>query len=368
MTKKTIRLNNDSARNIAVNALTAFERDGDFIQNTLDSIFTEVLPEDRERRLAGELAYGTCRQLITLDYLIKKHSNRSLRKIDPVVLQILRVGLYQLIYLSRTPDFAAVHEAVRQGNSCGLVGCGNFVNAVLRSIQRDIKGPIKKDATPLPRSTLWLDHEHGCQFVEDFLPDPDRNPAKYYSIAYAHPPWLVQRWLNRYEAKVVERICLSNNIRPSLWLRPNRLRCSADELEKRLLDSQIRIRRFGEAIQLLQAAVPEQLPGFGEGWFSVQDITAMSVAPMLRAQAGRRVLDLCAAPGGKTTHMAELMENKGIIVACDVSSEKLNLIEQNCQRLGISIVQTIMVAELAQQCLNRSAFNGWHNNNRNFLP
>ena len=129
-------------RHVAVKVLSAFERDHHRIQNSLEEIFRilQVIPQ--EKNLAAELAYGSCRQLITLDYLIKKHSRRAIRHIDPLVRQILRVGLYQMIYLSRTPDFAAVNEAVLQAKKWAGRGADKFVNALLRSVQRDIEDPL----------------------------------------------------------------------------------------------------------------------------------------------------------------------------------------------------------------------------------
>ena len=354
--KKTTTLPNDSARNIAVNSLLTFERRQLFIQDTLDTIFRSGQLDQQQRRLATELAYGTCRRLITLDYLIRRHTRRSLRNIDPVIMQILRVGLYQLIYLAGTPDFAAVDEAVKQAKSTSLHGSDAFVNAILRSVQRDIEGATDEVGGRPNRSILWLDEQNGCQFRTEFLPDPARNAPKFYSVAHSHPPWLIERWLKRYDPQTVRNICLADNSRPSLMLRANSLRCDPDQLMARLTDAGIKARRLGPAIQLLQGAAPEELPGYAEGLFSIQDLTAMSVASMLEPLPGQRIVDLCAAPGTKTTHLAELMGNQGKIVACDIRPEKLVLIEQNCQRLGISIVETCLVSQLDEVLAQQGPF------------
>jgi 16S rRNA (cytosine967-C5)-methyltransferase len=350
--KNHIILNNDSARNIAVNCLLAFERDRIRIQDALDSIFRRCEIDSRERRLAQELALGACRRLITLDHLISCHSKRPLRRIEPVVLQILRVGLYQFIYLERTPVFAAVHQAVQQVRAAGIRGADSFVNAVLRSVQRDIDGPVAIDGPvtsdgPIRlRATLWLDEKNGCQFKTDFLPDASKNPVKHIGLALSYPPWLVTRWLKRFDEETVRSIFMAGNSRPALTLRANRLRGTATDLLEQLNEQGIAARQSGSAIQLQQSAAPRQLPGYEDGLFSVQDYTAMSVAPLLGPQPGERVLDLCAAPGGKTTHLAELMDNRGSIVACDISGEKLVRIEDNCRRLGITIVETCLADDL----------------------
>jgi len=339
-----------------VNSLLAFERRQKSLQNTLSEIFRTGAPSAPEKRLAAELAYGSCRVLISLDHIISRHSARPIRKLDAVVRQILRVGLYQLLYLSRTPHFAAVHEAVQQAKACGRKGADGFINAVLRSIQRDIEGPITTGQSFRPRSVFWLDEKNGWQFKDNFLPDPNKNPAKYYSLAYGHPLWLVERWLKRYNEKTVRHLCLTNNSRPLLSLRANRLQCSAHELQERLEDSGWRVALHQETIYVLQAAMPEQLPGYSQGWFSVQDITATKATAMLEPKPGERILDMCAAPGGKTTHLAELMANEGCIIACDVRPQKLRLIEENCMRLGISIVKTCLAGDLPKLSKEQGPF------------
>ena len=341
--KRQILLPNDTARNVAVNCLLAWSGQGKWIQETLDEIFRSQKPDERDRRLAQELALGSCRHLITLDYLISRYSKRQFRKIDPVVLQILRVGLYQLIYLERTPDFAAVNEAVRQGQAAKIRGADTFINGILRTVQRDIEAVgVEYDTTRL-RSALWTGVNLGCRFKRDILPDPRKNPAKYCSLAYSHPPWLIKRWLKQYNEEIVLNICRADNTRPLLTLRVNRLRCEAADLLNRWTEAGIQARQIDGAIQLLQPANPVDLPGFHQALFSVQDITAQSVAPMLDPGPGQRILDLCAAPGGKTTHLAELMGNDGILVACDINSEKLTLVDENCRRLGLKIVQRCLI-------------------------
>jgi len=340
---KIITLADDTPRNIAVNCLLAFESDRRYIQSSLDTIFRRRNPSDRDRRLAAELAFGATRFLITLDYLISQHSNRPLPRIDITLRQILRVGLYQMIYLSRTPDFAVVHEAVNQARGTGSPNAAAFVNAVLRSVQRNI---VSISPNPPPRAAIWIDSQNALQFKSPFLPDPAKNPAKYFSLAFAHPLWLIRRWLKQFGRETTRKICLANNCRPPLILRANRLRCTVEQLQQELLSHDISVERYGNALQLAGSASPVHLPGYDLGWFTVQDTTAMSVAAQLAPQPGQRILDLCAAPGGKTTHLAELMDNKGLIVACDISPERLSLIEQNADRLGISIIHTLLVDDL----------------------
>lgn len=349
-------LNNDSSRDVAVNCLLAFEREQCRIQDTLDNIFKTENLDTRMKRQATELAYGTCRHIITLDHIIAKNSNRTLRKIHPVIMQILRVGLYQLIYLQGTPDFAVVDQAVSQAKKSQLRGTDSFVNALLRSVQRDMDGVFTADTDVPPRNALWLNNKELCRFKSLLLPDPKKNLIKYYSLAFAHPPWLIERWLRQFDAPTVRAICLANNSRPLLTLRVNTLRCTSKELQQLFTQADIKAVFHDPAAQLLQPAAPRLLPGFAEGFFYVQDMTAMSVAPVLAVAPGQNVLDLCAAPGGKTTHLAQLMTNNGTIVACDISKKKLDKVEQNCQRLGINIVTTCLAEQLDSLIAEKGLF------------
>ena len=342
-------LPNDSGRHTAVNSLIVLERRGRYLKETLDKLFTQNHTPDRDRQFATELACGTCRQRITLDHLIGQYSTRPARRIDPLVMQILRVGLFQLLYLDRTADFAAVDQAVSQAKTTGLRGVDGFVNAVLRSIQRDLSGSVTRCQKYDVRKVLWIDENKGYEFKKRILPDPQQHPAKYIKSCYAHPLWLIERWLKRYDLKTVQNICLTNNTRPLITIRTNPLRCQISDLRKRFDEAGLQYRSDDRAIQLIAPVAPQRLPGFSQGYFTVQDLAAISVAKMLNPQKGQRILDYCAAPGGKTTHMAELMENEGTIIANDVSSERLSQIDENCRRLGIHIVQSCLVDQLDRQ-------------------
>ncbi|MBN1765814.1 MAG: 16S rRNA (cytosine(967)-C(5))-methyltransferase RsmB [Sedimentisphaerales bacterium] len=360
MVKSThILLSNDTARNVAVNALLVFERERVYIQDTLDMIFRDEALEGQDRRLAQELAYGVCRHLITLDYIIHKYCRRPLRKIDPVVLNILRIGLYQLCFLSGTPDYAAINEAVKQVKRVGLRKADAFVNALLRAVQRDLAGTVArqdKHQVDGSRKVLPLSADKNLEFKNDILPDPNKNLVKYLSVAYSHPPWLIDRWIKQYEVEMTIRLCVAGNTRPVLTLRVNRLRCGPAELRDQLRSSGYEVQQYGPAIQVLPPAAPQELPGYQEGFFVVQDVCAMSVAPLLAVKSGERVLDLCAAPGGKTSHLAELMDGQGQIVACDINKDKLGLVKDTCRRLGLEMVQTCLVDKLDDMLEQAGAF------------
>ena len=334
-----------SAREVAVRCLLAFEDERRLIRETLEAEWARAQPSERERpaqAAATELAYGACRQAITLDHLIKRHSARPLRRIEPWLLQVLRVGLYELLWLEGAADYAVVHEAAAQAKSCGGKGAAGFANAVLRAVQRELAGPVAAGEAAEARRVLWVDEQRGWRFSAEVFPDPSASPEKFLGAALGHPLWLAARWVKRYGAQAATAICRANNLRPTPWLRANRLRCGVEQLQQRLAEAGFESVRHGVGLELAAAARPENLPGWAEGWFSVQDVSAMAVAEAAAPRPGQRVLDLCAAPGGKTTHLAELMENQGTIVACDVRAEKLERVEENCRRLGIEIVRTCL--------------------------
>jgi 16S rRNA (cytosine967-C5)-methyltransferase len=245
-----------------------------------------------------------------------------------------------MIYHNQPHDFAVVNEAVNQAKQYQQRS-GAFVNAILRSAQRDIAGLVTTgDENLNHRAILWLDAAQGRLFKTSLLPDRGKNPAKYYSVAFSYPLWLTQRWLKTFDKDTVLQICIAGNARPLPTLRVNSLWGNVEKL-KGLLDG-VGVKTICKEPALLpqQPITPNKLPGYDEGAFYVQDITAMSAAPLLNPQPGQKILDLCAAPGGKTTHLGQLMNNQGTIIACDLDQQKLDVIRENCQRLGVNIVET----------------------------
>jgi 16S rRNA (cytosine967-C5)-methyltransferase len=347
--KKNVRvtLPNTHARNIAVNCLLQFEYHHHYIQDSLFEIYgREAALPPEEKRLATELAYGTCRRLISLDTILEYFSTRPLKQIEPVIRQVLRVGLYQMLFLSGTPDFAAIDQAVRQARSSSQGKADAFVNAVLRSIQRDIISEVPEKVSVGLRNAFPVDDKTGILFRSPLLPDPLKNKSKYYSRYYSQPKWLVSRWLKHFDEKTVQAICSAANARPPLVLRPNRLKQKPENFASMLRKNHINHIYACGAFFICDPISPERVPGYSEGMFTVQDSTAMSAANLLSPREDESLLDLCAAPGGKTTHLAELMNNKGSIIASDLHAERLEKVNDNCKRLGISIVKTCSADEL----------------------
>lgn len=261
-----------------------------------------------------------------------------LRRIDPPLLSILRIGVYELVYSPATPVYSIVNEAVSNVENAGGKKQTGFVNAVLRQIERHITDRQIDLAQVNPRRTLVQTPQSGCQFDTDLLPDPATSLQVYLSLCFSLPPWLVGEWLEQFGPEQTRQICLACNRRPSLYIRVNPLRTTAEDLLARLeqagIQAEIVPSTVGWAVPTTSAgyerqmvgtahpAIPDaspmtsmikiasphavtQLPGFAEGLFTVQDPSAAQAVRILDPQPGWSILDLCSAPGTKTTHLAE---------------------------------------------------------------
>lgn len=233
------------------------------------------------------------------------------------MINILRLGFYQLFYLTKTPTSAAVNEAVELAKKSRGKGGGGFVNAILRAALREGEG--------VP------------------YPDPHRDPALHVAVLQSHPVWLVQRWIKELGVEETLRICAANNRIPALTLRTNTLKIKRGDLLEALKEKGLNSTPtlFSDEGVLLKEGPPvSELPFMKEGLFTIQDEASQLVTLLLDPKPGEKVLDACAAPGGKTTHIAQKMQNQGEIYAFDLHQKKLRLIEEGCRRLGIKIVKT----------------------------
>lgn len=270
-----------------------------------------------DRAFLTELTYGVLRWRGRLDWIIHYFSNIPFEKIESEMLNALRLGLYQIFFLSKTPASAAVNESVELVKKARGKGGGGFVNAILRSAVRE----------------------------RETLPYPDRrqDPALHISVVQSHPLWLVQRWIEELGVEETLKICVANNRIPALTLRTNTLRTRREDLieklgKKGLISAPT---PFSEDGVLLKNGPPvSELPFLKEGLFVIQDEASQLVSLIMDPRPGEKILDACAAPGGKTTHIAQRMENHGEIYAFDLRQEKLKQIEEGCKRLGIKIVRT----------------------------
>jgi 16S rRNA (cytosine967-C5)-methyltransferase len=308
-----------SARAIALDILLESSKGRHYAADLLDARLSKAVPEVRDAALATQLVYGTIRMQGALDWMISAFSDRAVEKISPVVLLCLRLASFQLYYLERIPEYAAVNESVELAKTRENPGAGMFVNAVLRN---------------------FLAGRKGLRF-----PEKERDPVRHISVVHSHPQFLVERWVKSLGVQKTEEVCRIDNIPPPLFVRANTLKVSRDELIERLKGEGV----AAEAVEgnpfglcLGDCPFPSALPSFREGLFYVQDISAVKVIRCLRPQQDENVLDMCAAPGGKTTFIAQQMQKHGSIVACDSDPARAAKIEDNLRRLGISNVTVVV--------------------------
>lgn len=260
-----------------------------------------------------EAVYGTLRWRGRIDWVMGRVSRIKPERLERFILNLLRLGLYQILFMDRVPVSAAVNESVEMAKASGREEAAGFINAVLRRIS---DGRINME---LPHS---------------------KDPPSV-SVQHSHPLWLVQRWAKELGMDETIELCRANNRIPPLCLRTNTLKTSRAKLlaEIRKEVPQAIPSPFSPEGILIDPPVPlSRIPRFREGWFQVQDESSQLVGHIVDAKPGERVLDACAAPGGKTTHLAQLMGNRGRIYAADISARRLSLLKGNCHRLGVGIV------------------------------
>lgn len=262
----------------------------------------------------SEIVYGTISWQLTIDEIIKKHSKIRLKKISPWILNILRMSIYQIIFLDKVPKSAAVSEGVNLAKRYGHKASSNFVNAVLRKVEKE-------------------------DYKEFFTLE---NEIERISKTTAMPPWMVEKLLEEMEVTKVEEICMSSNLKPQIHIRVNSLKTKKQFLIKELEKEKIKVKEGNlENFLILEGAKNiEAKKSFQEGKFTVQDEGAGLIPLVLDPKPNEKVLDACSSPGGKTTFMAELMENKGEIIAWDLHEHRVRLVQKVAKRLGIDIIQT----------------------------
>lgn len=325
-----------SAREAALRALRDVDVKEAYANLALDAHLTRSKLEGRDRALATEIVYGVTRRRGTVDWAIAQVATRPIEQIDPYIRNILRSAVYQILYMERIPHSAAVDEAVNLARQYGHEGVAKFVNGVLRNF-------LRKQPT-LP----W--------------PDPAQEPTKALAIQHSHPEWLVEAWSGRFGAEDAVKLMEASNRIPQLTIRINTLKTTRDDAAKALAEEGVQTEPtphspYGLIIHdLTSASHLDKLKAMKAGLFAVQDESSMLVAPVVSPQPGQTVIDVAAAPGGKTTHMAELMNNEGKIIAVDVHEHKIDLVEQNARRLGIKIIEGLCMdaREIGKLMANRA--------------
>ena len=313
-------------RQIAARILKDCARTDEFAENRLEVELGAHPLSPVDRGLCHELVHGVIRWQRTLDWLIaRKTAGRTQKE---VLRTLLRLGLYQMFWLDRIPNHAAVNETVELARQLGLGSQAGFVNAVLRGYGRE------REATEALLTEL-----------------KSSDPA----LGYSHPAWLVERWQQRWGAAATEKLLSWNNTPPPTYARVNHLRTTAEALAARLVTEQVRFVPRGydwageDLVFELESHPPlATLPSFQAGLFYIQDPSTLLAVRWLDPRPGESLLDLCAAPGGKTTFAAQLMLNQGRITAQDNNLDRLRRVRENCDRLGVQGVVTESASSLAQ--------------------
>jgi 16S rRNA (cytosine967-C5)-methyltransferase len=303
---------------LAFDALKEIYRGG-FADVVLNRLLSQRSLSSMDRALATELVYGTVRRQRTLDALIDQLGKKKAHQ-QPLDLRIiLHLGLYQLRFLTQVPESAAVNTSVELAKTVGKGRLAGVVNGILRQYIR------RRQSTPDPLA----------------LPS-DRTQA--LAICHSYPDWLVDLWRQQLGWDETEALCDWFNRSPVIDLRINALKTSIEDVAQTFAEQGIATTRLPHLPQALRLAHPvgaiKQLPGYDEGWWTVQDASAQLVSYLVNPHPGQVVIDACAAPGGKTTHLAELMGDQGVIWACDRTTSRLKKVQQNLKRLGLHSIKT----------------------------
>jgi 16S rRNA (cytosine967-C5)-methyltransferase len=310
----------DTPRDLALRVLSRLSHEAVLPDDTLDHLFrSDPDLDERDRAFISHLVLGVLRWRLRLDWIIEQNADFPLKKVDPAVLNILRLALHQIFFMDRVPESAAVDEAVKQAKRREPKHVVSFVNGILRNVCR------RKDTI--------------------VFPDPQKNPLLYLSRFHSYPEWFVQRGLHVWGREFTEGLLAAGNRIPSLIIRANSLKVSRSELLKELEAEGVQGRPTpfspqGIILQSFKGRV-DQLSAFGKGLFQVQDEAAQVTSLLLAPRAGERVLDICAGLGGKTTHMAELMGDQGEMIALDMNVMRLLRLNENLVRLGINCVSSV---------------------------
>ncbi len=307
------------ARSLAVKILTRVERTDAYLDKLIDfEIKTDVL-NDYDRSLLNEICHGVIRWMRRLDWFLNGFYRGNWEKCTPEIKNTLRVALYQILFLNKIPDYAAVNEATEFIKKISTQKHADVVNGLLRTIIRTKE--------------------------ELVYPTREIDEVKYLGIMQSHPNWMVKRWIQRFGFDEAEKLAESNNKRPILTLRINTLKTNKSDVMKRLESRNIsaRVCRYIDYFITLRLMSKIYLDeDFVNGYYTVQDESSGIPAVLLNPLESDLVLDMCAAPGGKSTHLSQLMHNKGRIVSVDKYDAKINMMQKTAERLGAANIEFVM--------------------------
>jgi 16S rRNA (cytosine967-C5)-methyltransferase len=305
-------------RHLAIEILNRVEEHGAFAEPLLDACLSRNHQINiHDKRLITQIVYGTLRMRGRLDWIIDQLYRGTFVSMDVCIKNLLRTGIYQLLYTERIPEFAIVDEAVEITKKTRPAGAG-LVNAILRNVIR------KKD--------------------DIVYPEMEKDPSLHISIVHSHPLWLVKKWIDMFGIKDTAALCRANNEIPPVILRVNTLKTTREKAREELSQDGTDVRPSvlsPDGLIVSNPVMPiRDTALFKAGHIQLQDEASQLIARLADPKEGENVLDLCAGAGGKTTHLAALMDNHGSIIAVDISKRKLEALRKNAKRLGVTIVDT----------------------------
>lgn len=306
-----------NTRELALQILLKVLEEGEYTSAVIPGVLKNYqYLEKNERAFLTRLCEGTIERMIELDYIINQFSKVKSQKMKPVIRNVLRMSVYQMKYMNQVPNSAACNEAVKLVRKKGFSGLSGFVNGVLRNISRNL------DTITYPKE--------------------EKEPEKYLSVCYSMPEWIVEMWVKEYGYAIAKKM-----LETSMEERPTVIRCntgkvSVEELVKSLEQEGVTVEQgmyVDTALRISNYDYLEGLDSFQKGWFTVQDESSMLVSLAADLKKGFQVLDVCAAPGGKSLHAAQLLEGTGKVYARDLTLQKISRIEENSKRLGINNIE-----------------------------
>ncbi|MGD1873828.1 MAG: 16S rRNA (cytosine(967)-C(5))-methyltransferase [Mastigocoleus sp.] len=327
----------DDPRQLAFLALREVHR-GAFADVALDRVLNKSDGvRDINRRLMTELVYGSIRRARTLDVLINQLATKKVDKQPKDLRTILHLGLYQLRFAEKIPESAAVNTTVQLAKDNGFRGLSGFVNGLLRQyvrLSKDGNEPLELPVLEFSETDIQINNQTNIQ-----------SNIQTLGILHSFPDWIIQVWVEQFGWEETEKLCEWMNQTPTIDLRVNPLRTNLESVKTALKSAGVLCQPLPgipQALRLIgNTGSIQKLPGFHEGWWSVQDASAQIVGHFLDPQPGEIIIDACAAPGGKTTHIAELMGDTGKIYACDRTASRLRKLKDNARRLQLGSIEVL---------------------------
>lgn len=317
-------------RKTAFKVLQKVEEDSAYSNLTINNEIKVSQLDKRDAAFTSAIVYGVLERKLTLDYIIRQYTKVRLKKIEKSVLILLRMGIYQIIFMDKIPESAAVNESVKIAKQLKLYKSSGFINGVLRSV---VRNNGKYD-----------------------LPNKSADKILYYSVLYSCPQSLVKLWINSYGEERAVNILENLSYKPPVTVRVNTLKTTSDFLKKRFKHLDITVRETNEenALILSNTGAIDTLPMYEEGLFHVQDLASQLCCKLLNPKEGQSVYDFCSAPGGKSFTIAQIMNNAGQIKAFDLYDHKIKLIQNGAKRLGINIIDSTVRDALCDSPLEKA--------------